>query len=266
MRRDDDADCLQQAGITRAALYDSFISKSEDLPELEEFLIRLAEKHGRVRFGRVLDVGCGTGRVLPVLARVSERVTAIDMNREYVDRARMYLDEVGLSAVDLYHSSLTQFEGRAVFDLVSMINGVFYYFESGPALEQAFAQVYEALQPDGMCVAEGGNLLYFLRHYGDGFSAETVREIQGQQVSRRIRHSLDLTDARWTHHDTYHIEGSSGQAFREKHSFTIFTPLAVRETLERVGFVDVSVYEGWNMQRENEPNARRVVFVARKAR
>lgn len=259
-----DNECVELGGITRAAIYDSFISKTDDLLAIEGFLARLAEKHSPPRFGRMLDVGCGTGRVLPIVARISEKVTGIDMNAEYLEQARGYARELQLTNVDLQHCDLSQWKEQEAFDLVSMINGVFYYFESGVALEEAFAHVYAAVKPGGFCVAEGGNLLYFLRHYGEGFAAETVREIKGKRVTRRIHHSLDLTGARWTHHDSYEIEGYEGKEFREQHTFTIFTPLAIREALERVGFVTVSVHNGWNPNGESDRSPGRLVFVARK--
>jgi ubiquinone/menaquinone biosynthesis C-methylase UbiE len=129
-----DNESVELGGITRAAIYDSFISKTDDLLAIEGFLARLAEKHSPPRFGRMLDVGCGTGRVLPIVARISEKVTGIDMNAEYLEQARGYARELQLTNVDLQHCDLSQWKEQEAFDLVSMINGVFYYFESGVAL------------------------------------------------------------------------------------------------------------------------------------
>lgn len=148
------------------------------------------------------------------------------------------------------------------FDCVSMINGVFYYFKSGKELADAMARAYAALKVGGVLVMEGGNLLYFLRHYGEGLQVETIQQVRGVSVRRRVRHELDLCASRWIHHDTYDVLGVPGIEFSERFSFTIFTPLALTEALQQAGFVEVSVRSAWKWDAGNLSSGARLVITA----
>src|ERR1043166_9308264 len=72
-----------------ASLYDAFPFQA-DVPLYQ----RLAEAEG----GRVLEVGCGTGRVLVPLARAGCRVTGIDVSAHMLAHTRAKLDAERLEA------------------------------------------------------------------------------------------------------------------------------------------------------------------------
>jgi SAM-dependent methyltransferase len=188
----------------------------------------------------------------------------IDIDQAYLHRARDFARRSDLWNVDLRHCALADVNERAAFDCVSMINGVFYYFPSGPAMVEAVAQVYALLKPGGLLVMEGGNLLYFLRHYGQGLQAKTIQRLRGVRVRRRIRHEIDLAASRWIHHDTYDVPEVPGINFSERFSFTIFAPLAVQEALEQAGFVDVSVHPSWQRGAGDVPCGSRLVITGHK--
>lgn len=257
-------ECLPGTGIGRADLYDAFISKSEELDQIKQFHLQLALSRGRERFHRLLEVGCGTGRVLPAFAGTSESVVGIDLDGEYLNRARQRIEEQKLDRVSVEHSALSNYNAGPEFDCVSIINGCLYYFSSEKELREAFSQIYQILKPGGVLVAEGGNLLHYLRYYGEGLSLETTRVVQGRQVTRSVRHELDLLNARWIHHDTYTIEGAPGKTFSERYCFTIFTPRNLVDSLEQVGFTEVDIKAGWDPLAARDTPATRLVLTARK--
>jgi len=53
-----------------------------------EGIARVLERHGVPRGSRVLELGCGIGRVAIPLARLGYRVTCLDFSRPFIDRAR----------------------------------------------------------------------------------------------------------------------------------------------------------------------------------
>ena len=257
-------ECILGTGICRADLYDTFISRSDDVAEIEEFHADLASGYANGRFPRLLEVGCGTGRLLAAFARTSESVVGIDLDPEYLNRATDFARENNLHNLDLRHCALAALHEDIAFDCISMINGVFYYFNSGKELVDAMAQVYAALKVGGTLVMEGGNLLFFLRHYGEGLPVETIRHVRGVSLRRRVRHEIDLCASRWIHHDTYDVVDSAGTDYSEQFSFTIFTPLALVEALEQAGFVDISVRPAWKSGAGSVSCGARLVITARR--
>lgn len=257
-------ECIPGTGICRADLYDTFISQNDDLADIEEFHAHLAKNHPNGRFPRLLEIGCGTGRLLPVFARTSESVVGIDVDPEYLNRASESAREKNLGNLDLRNCDLAALNRDIAFDCISMINGIFYYFKSGKELADTMAQAYAALKVGGTLVMEGGNLLYFLRHYGEGLNVETIRHVRGVSIRRRVRHEIDFCASRWIHHDTYDLIGGAGAEYSERFSFTIFTPLALIEALEQAGFVEVSVRSAWKPAAGSLSSGARLVITARK--
>ena len=68
-----------------------------DLTEDIEFVIRLAEKSG----GPVLELGCGTGRLLLPLVRIGQKTTGLDNSEEMlaVAKAKVASERAAVRAV-----------------------------------------------------------------------------------------------------------------------------------------------------------------------
>jgi demethylmenaquinone methyltransferase/2-methoxy-6-polyprenyl-1,4-benzoquinol methylase len=97
-----------------------------------------------VRGDRVLEPGCGTGRLTEVLAAVTGptgHVLAMDLSREMVTRARMRVlpDHVTV----LQESALSVPADDGSFDKVICLN-VFPHFEDGAAALREFVRVLRA--------------------------------------------------------------------------------------------------------------------------
>jgi SAM-dependent methyltransferase len=105
--------------------------------------------------GRVLEAGCGTGRVSLELARRGHAVTGVDLDPSMLREARDAASAEGLD-VDLREGDLADL-GRALgavepFDLVAAPGNVVVYLTPGtePAVVAALAAV---LRPGGLLVA-----------------------------------------------------------------------------------------------------------------
>jgi SAM-dependent methyltransferase len=103
---------------------------------------------------RVLDAGCGTGRVAVELARRGHRVVGVDLDASMLEQARKASTAGGLDIRwvhgDLVH--LGRLVDREAFDLVAAPGNVMVFLTPGtePDVVAALAQ---ALRPGGLLVA-----------------------------------------------------------------------------------------------------------------
>lgn len=106
---------------------------------------KLLAETGRT-FGKVLDLGCGTGLAAPFLARLGEELTGVDISPGMLEKARQR---------GLYHRLIESEAGAYLeasdsrFDLVTVLD-VFVYFGD---LATLFEQVARRLSPGGLFVA-----------------------------------------------------------------------------------------------------------------
>jgi ubiquinone/menaquinone biosynthesis C-methylase UbiE len=114
------------------------------------------------RLGRTVEFGCGTGFFTPVLAQLSERVSATDISEKMLDQTREKIR--GLSTIDVEYQNCekTSFP-PASFDTVFM--GLVFRFADGPV---TVAEMHRILKPGGKLIlavptAEGLSLSDKLR-------------------------------------------------------------------------------------------------------
>ena len=115
-----------------------------------------ADLHGEARFvdvllargSRVLDAGCGTGRVGAELARRGHRVTAVDLDPVLIDEARRRHPELTVHLTDLATLDLP----GEPFDAVVAAGNVMVFLEPGSE-RTVLAAIAAHLRPGGVFVA-----------------------------------------------------------------------------------------------------------------
>ncbi len=116
---------------------------------------------GLLQRGRVLDLGCGTGRLLD--RNDSGRVVGLDLSIEMLRLAHQKSPSV--LRADGHHLPFAS----ASFDAVVAAQGVIRYMDSS----QAFKEIHRVLTPGGRCA---------VHQFGSGVS---VRQLIGRQLLRR---------------------------------------------------------------------------------
>ena len=127
-----------------AELYDAF-PFSADLP----LYLELAAEQG----GRVLELCCGTGRVLVPLARAGHLVTGLDASEPMLEVARRKLVAAGPVATErarLVVGDVREFDLAASFDLALIpVNSFAHLVERADQL-RALDRVIAHLRPEGL--------------------------------------------------------------------------------------------------------------------
>lgn len=78
---------------------------------------------------RILDVGCGTGRLLKKLRDAGATVTGIDVSRRMVEQARS-------CGLNVFHSDITDFETEDRFDVIVSVLTFNYIQDKASALRR----------------------------------------------------------------------------------------------------------------------------------
>lgn len=136
----------------------------------ERFAERFAElaksgkdMHGEARFcasravegSRVLDAGCGTGRVAVWLHERGYEVVGVDLDESMLAQARKAAPGVPWIAADLAELDLAGLALEGDFDLVVAAGNVIPLLAEGTEAE-AVARLAAALRPEGLLVAGFG--------------------------------------------------------------------------------------------------------------
>lgn len=103
--------------------------------------------------GRVLELGCGAGRLTGYLAELAERVTAIDMSRDMVQRCR-----AACPGVDVREGDLRDLSGHADRSYDAVVAGwnVADVLGDGER-RRLLAEVHRLLEPEGLLILSSHN-------------------------------------------------------------------------------------------------------------
>ncbi len=99
--------------------------------------------------GRVLDVGCGTGRLLQLLGeRPATEATGLELNAQRAEFARQ------VSNCPVHQVPLEAFQGSDQFDVIFMMNVLSHV----PAIDPFFVAARRLLRPGGKLVLKVGEM------------------------------------------------------------------------------------------------------------
>lgn len=159
------------------AAYEAFAPIYNDFNHLNDYemwlgrtLLPELEKHG-LKQGRVLDVGCGSGRAFAPLLKRGWQIRGCDLSPSMIELAR----EEGGDRVELSIANMRELPVFGEFELVISLNDAVNYLLGDDDLAQALAAMAANL-------SEGGLLLFDVNarsaYEGDGIWASGHREVE----------------------------------------------------------------------------------------
>ncbi|HEU5252182.1 MAG TPA: class I SAM-dependent methyltransferase [Solirubrobacterales bacterium] len=136
-----------------APIFDEFTAQNDYEAWVGDLLLPELAKHG-LRVGRVLDVGCGTGKAFaPLLARGWD-VHGCDVSDGMLAEAAAKFPDVPLLRADA--AALPAFE--LDFDLVLVLGDVLNYLVEDGDLERFFTGVARSLAPRGLFLFDSNTI------------------------------------------------------------------------------------------------------------
>lgn len=247
------------AVLGRAELYELF---DGDPGPVVGFLRWLVEACGLGATPRVLEIGCGPGRLLVEFAGLGWDVEGLEPDTAYAERAVERTR--GLDGVRVRRGGFANVDGEAAFDLVAAMNGPFSYLLTPEAREDAARRMHEALVPGGVAVVDFANFPWVLRNYRE--PEEAVRTHNGRTVRRTPVHTLDFHDGLWTHTDRFTVEHEDGDVEEVEvvHRLAMMGYPEVARVLRAAGFEDLRTYNGYEVRTSERLTGPRLLVSARK--
>jgi SAM-dependent methyltransferase len=244
-----------------ARYYDAdFRGYTEDVPFYRELARRAA--------GPILELMCGTGRVLLPLVEAGHQITGVDISPAMLAIAREHLDEAGLSA------TLIEGDVRSVdlpaqsFSMAFVAVNSFMHLESvrdqlatletaRRALTRRGSLVIDLFNPDPIEIAREDNRLVLDRSY----------DLDGRQVQKFV--AIDSDAAAQTSRVTYLYDEADdvGMVTRRTMRFTLrwFYRYEFEHLLARAGFTLRAIYGSYDLD-EYITGSPRLIAVASPAR
>ncbi len=233
--------------------------KTDDLQLYSE----LAEENK----GDILDVGCGTGRVLIHLAQQGHQVHGIDNDRAMLDRLERNLEQTALldDKISAIHADVLKHEYQSRFALILLTYNVMMHFHEQDRQIALLSKLRRWLADDGLLVID-------LPNAGPAFASpdteapalertfldpETGHMIMLQSVSF-IDRARQLLHVDWIY-DIIDGDGSVKRLFAP-HRLRYFFLAELKLLLQRCGLGLAAVYGDTGREDYTSESERMIVF------
>lgn len=232
--------------------------------------------------GSVLELGCGTGRILLPLARAGHHVAGVDSSVAMLGRLRQQLESEPVDVrgrVDLRQADVRDFvvtppvaPARAAgFALAIAPFRVLQHLTSPSDQLRCLTTIRHHLQPGGRLVFDVFNPNYPLMASDRSTEVEETPELQLPD-GRFMRRSVRVTAVRWREQTSdveliYHVRDPSGDAVRSVQSFPMrwYGPAELEHLLARAGFRVTVMYGNFDRSALRDSSPEIVVVAERDA-
>jgi len=187
----------------------------------------------------ILEVACGTGRLMALLESGGYRVTGLDLSPEMLALARPKVNGV------LVQGDMRELGFREEFDAVLCLGSSFTYMSTDQGALKALRGFHSALKPGGILVFDNFDARRFdPERYRDW--RESVYRVEGATITRRTRNrGWDSETYRWMTEWEYTIEKEgSTQRVTDSGALRAFTYEQLNGLLYEAGFTGVQLLNG----------------------
>jgi SAM-dependent methyltransferase len=259
--------------------YDDYASIAELYDYVTPYRARLDVQfyveHAKQGGGPVLELGCGTGRVLIPTARAGVEITGLDSSRHMLGACRSRLEKEPAevrSRVQLVDGDIREFRFPKTFKLVTIPFRPFQHLTTLEDQLSCLASIHRALSDDGRFVFDLFNpSLDSLVNMPVGEEAEMEPEFLTPDGRRVVRRHKMVSKDRFNQVNQseliYYVTHPDGSEERIVHSFPMryLFRFEAEHLLTRAGFVVEHLYADWDKSPYGSKYPGELIFVARKA-
>ncbi|MGP4041790.1 class I SAM-dependent DNA methyltransferase [Gracilibacillus sp. D59] len=208
--------------------------------------------------GKLLDLGCGTGRLSHQFALAGYSVTGVDFSEDMLAYA-----QANTSDIRYIQQDIRELEGLTGFDIVVSLCDVINYITTEEDLEKVFTNVWNSLTGEGLFIFD----VHSLRHFNENMAGQTFAEIY-DDISYLWFCEAGGTKGSVEHDLTFFLldeETGQYERFDEQHIQRTFAVETYLNLLAKAGFQSVTVHGDFSIEESEEPEEKqRIFFVCRK--
>ncbi len=219
----------------------------------------------------ILEVGCGTGRLLLPLAQAGHTLTGLDLSDVALSAAQAKIEGAGLAEqVKLHQADMRHFDlPQKNFALAFIPLNTFMHCHTIDDQVATLQSIHGHLQPTGQLIIDLFHPDPTLLAEADGrlyFEDESIDELTGHVVQWYWQHDIDL--AQQMRHLTYILDEIDQEGIVRRRQIPFSLRFVYRYEMELLlrasGFVVETIYGSYQLEPFDGHNPR-MIFAARKA-
>lgn len=231
-------------GKNYAEYYELF-NKGKDYSNEVKFLEKIFQKYGE-NIKNILDLGCGTGIHVKLLASKGYNITGLDLSKEMIDIAK----SKNILNAEFIVGDMSNFNLNKKFDVVICMFAVMDYLTENKQIESFFKSVKNHLNSDGLLVLDVWNGLGVMNELPT--SREKSSEIEGLKIVRRSFPDLDIENH--INNVKFEVKVSKNNKlideYEENHKVRFFFPQELRKYLEDEEFEIVKICPSYELDKK----------------
>ncbi len=217
----------------------------------------------------VLEIGCGTGRLLLPLAQQGFQLVGVDLSPAMLARARQSLEEQKmLSQVELVEANAQTLQLSQRFRLAFVGLNSFAHFTTRDAQRAVLAALHAHLLPGGLLILDlpYGDLRRYQQAEGQMFHQGTwIDESRNEVVTHLLAVTRDATGRalHLTHFYDVHPQGGLLHRTVVQSTLALLSPGEVELLVESCGFRPLHLFGDYDLNPCEEESPRLIVVAER---
>lgn len=222
-----------------AEFYDILQGPADEVPAYINFIKKYKEP--------ILEIGCGTGRLLVPLVQEGYQITGIDLSEDMLAICREKLEERELEEkANLVQADMRHFQLNSKFNIIFTACNTIFHLETADDLEKFFKRVKDHLTEEGIFIIDisAPDIRSMLDSNGEEFVSEYKHPTRDTKIVNHFSPTYDILNQR--ERDKIILKEFDGKELireaKTEVTLTFFWPRELRIMLEKCGFEILEEY------------------------